>query len=33
MVLRSLHRSRASQLAHTLDQNEAVLEYRIAPVD
>ena len=33
MVLRSLHRSRASELAQTLDQNEAVLEYRIAPVD
>jgi putative Mg2+ transporter-C (MgtC) family protein len=33
MVLRSLHRSRVSQLAQTLDQNEAVLEYRIAPVD
>jgi putative Mg2+ transporter-C (MgtC) family protein len=33
MVLRSLHRSRVSHLAQTLDQNEAVIEYRIAPVD
>jgi putative Mg2+ transporter-C (MgtC) family protein len=33
MVLRTLHRSRVSELAATLERNEAVLEYRIAPAD
>ena len=33
MVLRTLHRSQASELAQTLERNEAVLEYRIAPAD
>jgi putative Mg2+ transporter-C (MgtC) family protein len=33
MVLRTLHRSSVSRLAHTLEQNAAVVEYRIAPAD
>jgi putative Mg2+ transporter-C (MgtC) family protein len=33
MVLRTLHRARVSALARTLEQNAAVIEYRIAPAD
>ena len=33
MVLRTLRRSQASELAQTLERNEAVLEFRIAPAD
>jgi putative Mg2+ transporter-C (MgtC) family protein len=33
MVLRTLHHSHVSELATTLEQNQAVIEYRIAPAD
>jgi hypothetical protein len=33
MVLRTLRRAQVSELAQTLERNEAVLEFRIAPAD